>query len=93
MKQLLKVVEVLPKRQFDSKTGEKIDVVPMRDVYFYPKSRVSTVFIAETRDCSLIHLFTFTDFHLKMRRPHHHDVHRHFCTKKMLLSSLFTVFS
>lgn len=30
MKQLLKVVEVLPKRQFDSKNGEKIEVVPMR---------------------------------------------------------------
>ena len=30
MKQLLKVVEVLPKRQFDSKNGEKIEVVTLR---------------------------------------------------------------
>ena len=30
MKQLLKVVEVLPKRQFDSRSGEIIEVVPLR---------------------------------------------------------------
>ena len=62
MKQLLKVVEVLPKRQFDSKTGEKIEVVPMRDVYFYPKSRVSAVFTLDARDCLHFYFFTFADF-------------------------------
>ena len=42
-----------------------------------PKSRVSPVFIAEARDCSIIHLFIFTDFAPeKKRRPYRHDAHR-----------------
>ena len=35
---------------------------PFRIVHFYMKPRVSAVFIAEARDCSLIQLFTFTRF-------------------------------